>query len=321
MGAALTKRLLTFARRRRLSPQVLDINQLVLGLMEILKRSIGEDITLTTMLAGNVWTPKVDPSELENAVLNLAINARDAMPEGGELIVETRNVAGKHVPFDGGGREFVLLSVTDTGVGMPQEVLERAFEPFFSTKEPGRGTGLGLSTVYGFAEQSGGYAAIESDVGRGTTVSLYLPRAEATPDTLSKQVAEEVPLSEHGEVILVVEDNAEVRELTLQRVEGLGYVALEAESGPDAVRVLESEEHIDLVLSDIVMAGGMSGFDLARWIATNSPKVHMVLTTGYAEEERRQDPGRAEAVAILRKPYKRAELAKALKEALGAVRP
>ena len=321
MGAALTKRLLTFARRRRLSPQVLDINQLVLGLMEILKRSIGEDITLTTMLAGNVWTPKVDPSELENAVLNLAINARDAMPEGGELIVETRNVAGKHVPFDGGGREFVLLSVTDTGVGMPQEVLERAFEPFFSTKEPGRGTGLGLSTVYGFAEQSGGYAAIESEVGRGTTVSLYLPRAEATPDTLSKQVAEEVPLSEHGEVILVVEDNAEVRELTLQRVEGLGYVALEAESGPDAVRVLESEEHIDLVLSDIVMAGGMSGFDLARWIATNSPKVHMVLTTGYAEEERRQDPGRAEAVAILRKPYKRTELAKALKEALGTVRP
>ena len=186
MGAALTKRLLTFARRRRLSPQVVDINDLVLGLMEILKRSIGEHITLTTILAGNVWTPKVDPSEIENAILNLAINARDAMPEGGELIVETRNVAGADLPFDGGDREFVLLSVSDTGEGMTPEVLERAFEPFFSTKEPGRGTGLGLSTVYGFAEQSGGHATIESEVGFGTTVSLYLPRADVGAEATAR---------------------------------------------------------------------------------------------------------------------------------------
>jgi PAS domain S-box-containing protein len=315
MGAALTKRLLTFARRRRLSPQVVDINDLILALMEILKRSIGEHITLTTILAGNVWAPKVDPSEIENAILNLAINARDAMPNGGELIVETRNVAGADLPFDGGGRQFVLLSVSDTGEGMPPEVLERAFEPFFSTKEPGRGTGLGLSTVYGFAEQSGGHANIESKVGFGTTVTLYLPRADAGAEATVASQSEPLPLSENNEVILVVEDNAEVRELTLQRVEGLGYVAIEAESGPAAVRVIESGEHVDLVLSDIVMAGGMSGYDLARWIGEHAPDIRVVLTTGYAAEEARQDPA-AEAAPILRKPYKRAELAVALKDAL-----
>jgi CheY-like chemotaxis protein len=316
MGAALTKRLLTFARRRRLSPQVFDLNDLVLGLMEILKRSIGEPITLATMLAGKLWKTKVDPSEVENAILNLAINARDAMRGGGELIIETRNVAGNALPFDGGGSEFVLLSVTDTGDGMPPEVIERAFEPFFSTKEPGRGTGLGLSTVYGFAVQSGGHAAIESAMGRGTTVSLYLPRADdAAAATVSADAAA-VPLAENSEVVLVVEDNAEVRELTLQRVEGLGYVALEAESGPAAVRLIKSGEHVDLVLSDIVMAGGMSGYDLAQWVGVHAPAVKVVLTTGYAAEEARHDPTETGASPILRKPYKRAELAVALRDAL-----
>jgi PAS domain S-box-containing protein len=316
MGAALTKRLLTFARRRRLSPQVLDLNELVLGLMEILKRSIGEPITLTTMLAGNLWKTKVDASEVENAILNLAINARDAMPHGGALIVETRNVAREALPFDGAGREFVILSVSDTGEGMPPEVLERAFEPFFSTKEPGRGTGLGLSTLYGFAEQSGGHATIESQLGKGTTVTLYLPRADGMPSEKSNRASETVPLSEENEVVLVVEDNAEVRELTLQRVEGLGYVALEAESGPAAVRILESSEHVDLVLSDIVMAGGISGYQLAQWIGEHAPDVKVVLTTGYTAEEARHDPATYGGNPILRKPYKRADLAMALHDAL-----
>lgn len=316
MGAALTKRLLTFARRRRLSPQVLDLNELVLGLMEILKRSIGEPITLTTMLAGNLWKTQVDASEVENAILNLAINARDAMPHGGALIVETRNVGGGALPFESEGREFVLLSVSDTGQGMPPEVLERAFEPFFSTKEPGRGTGLGLSTVYGFAEQSGGHASIQSAVGKGTTVMLYLPRVDGTAAAKASQTTEAVPLSEENEVILVVEDNAEVRELTLQRVEGLGYVALEAESGPAAVRILERGEHVDLVLSDIVMAGGISGYELARWLGEHAPQVKVVLTTGYAAEEARHDPATYGGNPILRKPYKRAELAFALRDAL-----
>ncbi|MFA5898542.1 MAG: PAS domain S-box protein [Hyphomicrobium sp.] len=316
MGAALTKRLLTFARRRRLTPQVLDLNELVLGLMEILKRSIGEPITLTTILAGNLWKTKVDPSEVENAILNLAINARDAMPNGGALIIETRNVPAYAPPFTDDGREFVLLSVADTGEGMPPDVLERAFEPFFSTKEPGRGTGLGLSTVYGFAEQSDGHAAIQSTVGRGTTVNLYLPRADGTAETKGALSSEPVPMSEAAEVVLVVEDNAEVRELTLQRVEGLGYVALEAESGPAAVRILDGGEHVDLVLSDIVMAGGLSGYDVARWIGDNRPSIKVVLTTGYAAEEAHHAPVARGGIPILRKPYKRAELAIALHDAL-----
>lgn len=316
MGAALTKRLLTFARRRSLSPQVLDLNELVLGLMEILKRSIGEPITLSTMLAGQLWTTKVDPSEVENAILNLAINARDAMRNGGELMVETRNVEGSELPFDGGGRQFVMLSVSDTGEGMPPDVMERAFEPFFTTKEPGRGTGLGLSTVYGFAQQSGGHAVIESAPGRGTTVRLYLPRAEAETSSTTALPAEAVPMSEASEVILVVEDNAEVRELTMQRVEGLGYVVLEAESGPAAIGLLRAGEHVDLVLSDIVMAGGMSGYDVASWVREHAPHIRVVLTTGYAAEEARHAPWEAGNRPILRKPYKRAQLAVALHDAL-----
>jgi CheY-like chemotaxis protein len=296
---------------------VLDVNELVLGLNEILKRSIGEPISLTTVLTGNLWKTRVDPSEVENAILNLAINARDAMPNGGTLNIETRNVVdAAELPFPSGGREYELLSVSDTGEGMPAEVLERAFEPFFSTKEPGRGTGLGLSTVYGFAEQSGGHAAIASQIGRGTTVSLYLPRAEADAEARQPSTSEAIPLSENSEVVLVVEDNTEVREVTLQRVEGLGYVALEADSGPAAVRLIEGGEHVDLVLSDIVMAGGMSGYDLARWLREHAQQVKIVLATGYAAEEARHDPTAAGALQILRKPYKRAELAAALRHAL-----
>jgi len=311
MGAALTKRLLTFARRRRLTPQVLDVNEMILNLTEILQRSLGEPIALTTMLAGNVGRTRADASELENAILNLAINARDAMPEGGNLVIESRNATAKEAGIPGNG-EFVLISVSDTGHGMLPEVLERAFEPFFTTKEPGRGTGLGLSTVYGFAEQSGGHASIESAPGRGTTVNLYLPRTAEATETKAGP-AETVPLSKNSEVVLVVEDNPEVRELTLQRVEGLGYVALEAENGAAAIRMLQSDDDIQVVLSDIVMAGGVSGYDVAHWVREHAPRIRVLLTTGYAAEE--TQPGTAD-VAILRKPYKRADLALALHEAL-----
>jgi PAS domain S-box-containing protein len=311
MGAALTKRLLTFARRRRLTPQVLDVNEMILSLTEILQRSLGEPIALTTMLAGNLWRTRADASELENAILNLAINARDAMPGGGNLVIESRNVTGEEAGLPRGG-PFVLISVTDTGHGMTPEVQERAFEPFFTTKEPGRGTGLGLSTVYGFAEQSGGHATIESTPGRGTTVNLYLPRAEEETTTKAGP-AEPVPLSENSETVLVVEDNPEVRELTLQRVEGLGYVAIEAEDGAAAIRLLESGADVQVVLSDIVMAGGFSGYDVARWVADHAPHVKVLLTTGYAAEEAR---GEATEIPVLRKPYKRADLAVALRDAL-----
>ena len=308
MGAALTKRLLTFARRRRLTPQVLDVNEMILNLTQLLQRSLGEPISLTTMLAGNVWPTRADASELENAILNLAINARDAMPHGGNLIIESRNT----VREDGG--EFVQISVSDTGTGMTTDVLERAFEPFFTTKETGRGTGLGLSTVYGFAEQSGGHATIESVPGQGTTVNILLPRADEEA-TAAQTRAEPVPLSENCEVVLVVEDNPDVRELTMQRVEGLGYVVREAESGAAAIRILESGEDVQLVLSDIVMAGGVSGYDVARWVAQHAPQIKVLLTTGYAAEEAQSGP---QSGAILRKPYKRDELARALHDALNS---
>ncbi|MCC7253857.1 ATP-binding protein [Hyphomicrobium sp.] len=311
MGAALTKRLLTFARRRRLTPQILDVNEMILNLTEILQRSLGEPIALTTVLAGTLWRTRADASELENAILNLAINARDAMPDGGNLVIESRNVSADEVGLPNGG-EFVLVSVSDTGQGMPPEVIERAFEPFFTTKEPGRGTGLGLSTVYGFVEQSGGHAIIESTPGQGTTVNLYLPRVREVSETTARS-AEPVPLSENSEAVLVVEDNPDVRELTLQRVEGLGYVAVEAESGAAAIRMLEAGEDVQIVLSDIVMAGGISGYDVAHWVSEHAPHVKVLLTTGYAAEEARPD---AADIAILRKPYKRAELAVALRDAL-----
>jgi PAS domain S-box-containing protein len=311
MGASLTRRLLTFARRRRLTPQVLDVNEMILNLTELLQRSLGGAIALTTLLEGNVGRTRADPSELENAILNLAINARDAMPSGGNLVIESRNATAVEAGMPGDGA-FVLISVSDTGHGMPPEVIERAFEPFFTTKEPGRGTGLGLSTIYGFAEQSGGHVAIQSEAGKGTTINLYLPHAEETCERQSK-AAEPVPLSENSEVVLVVEDNAEVREVTMQRVEGLGYVALEAENGAAALRMLEAGEDVQVVLSDIVMPGGVSGYDLVRWIRANAPAIKVLLTTGYAAEE--TQPGAAE-VASLRKPYKRADLAVALRDAL-----
>lgn len=311
MGAALTKRLLTFARRRRLTPEVLDVNEMILNLTEILQRTLGEPYALTTVLAGNLWRTRADASELENAILNLAINARDAMPGGGDLVIESRNVSAEEAGIAGGG-EFVLISVSDTGHGMPPHVLERAFEPFFTTKEPGRGTGLGLSSVYGFAEQSGGHATIQSAPGQGTTVNLYLPRAHEAAATKTEP-AESVALSENSEVVLVVEDNPDVRELTLQRVEGLGYVAVEAESGAAAIRMLQSRDDIQIVLSDIVMAGGVSGYDVARWVREHVPHVGVLLTTGYAAEETRPD---AADFPILRKPYKRADLAVALRGAL-----
>jgi CheY-like chemotaxis protein len=318
MGAALTSRLLTFARRRRLSPQVLNLNELVLGLTELLNRSLGEPITLTTMLTGDLWPTRADPSEVENAILNLAINARDAMPHGGRLVIETCNVHVGEAADEPGlhAGDYVRISVSDTGVGMSREVMERAFEPFFTTKEPGRGTGLGLSTVYGFAEQSGGHASISSEIGEGTTVYLYLPRANDATKPVPGETTAEIPLSENSEVVLVVEDNPDIRELTLQRVEGLGYVVREAENGPAAVRILESGEVIDLIFSDIVMAGGMSGYELARWARLHVPSVKVLLTTGFAAEEATTHEVEVQGIQVLRKPYNRAELARMLREAL-----
>ncbi len=259
MGARLTSRLLSFARRRHLAPAVLNLNDLVLGIAELLKRSLGERITLSTVLAVRLWPTLADPSEVENAVLNLAINARDAMPEGGKLVIETRNVtiddaAAKLEPGLAAG-DYVRIAVADTGTGMSADTLKRVFEPFFTTKE-GRGTGLGLSTIYGFARQSGGHVTIRSAPGAGTTVSLYLPREAERSSARRSEPTVSIPLSENCETVLVVEDDANLRELTLRRIEGLGYVVLEAGDAETAIGILQREPHIALLFSDIVLGPG-----------------------------------------------------------------
>jgi PAS domain S-box-containing protein len=304
MGARLTARLLSFARRRPLAPSVLNINDLVLGIAELLKRSLGEHITLTTVLAGNLWPTRADASEVENAVLNLAINARDAMPSGGKLVIDTRNTSD----------DFVQISVSDTGTGMSPEILKRAFEPFFSTKE-GRGTGLGLSTIYGFASQSGGHVTIESEVGRGTTVHLFLPRDRYSGAVRGAEMVSEAPLAQNAETVLVVEDDPGVRELSLQRIEALGYVVREAENAGAALALLEKDS-VDLLFSDVVLGPGQSGFDLARWVRKNRPGTKVLLTTGHAGDA--ADENVREAFPMLQKPYTRLQLAVALQDALNA---
>ena len=323
MGARLTSRLLTFARRRRLEPVVLDLNDQVLSMAELLRRTLGETIALSTLLAPRLWSVQADPSEIENAVLNLAINARDAMPAGGKLVLETKNVVldERDVATEVGVQpgDYVRLSVSDTGVGMSPEVLARVFEPFFTTKEPGKGTGLGLSGLYGFVKQSGGHVTVYSEVGRGTTVNLYLPRVatgvEATTTARGERAA--APLA--GETILLVEDNAEVRRVSARRVRNLGYTVIEAENAAAAIEVLSSGRKVDLIFSDVVMPGGMSGFDLARWAQQNVPSVRVLLTSGFAEDVARAGEAIAPDLEILRKPYTGDELARSLRAALGGV--
>ena len=322
MGARLTGRLLTFARRRSFAATALNLNEQVIGMAELLERAIGESITLTTVLERAPWTVMANPSEIENAILNLAINARDAMQGGGKLIIETANVV--LGPDEIGGEtklppgRYVRLSVSDTGRGMTPDVLQRAIEPFFTTKETGKGTGLGLSTVYGFVQQANGALKIYSEVGRGTTVNLYLPySAQQSRDAQDSSEREAIPLSA-GECVLLIEDNPEVRDVALRQLETLGYRVIEAPSGPAAIEVLKSDEAVDLVFSDVVMAGGMSGFDVVRWVQSHAPARKLLLASGYPDEVLRSQEASNLSIEILRKPYSRAELARALRRTLDA---
>jgi PAS domain S-box-containing protein len=320
MGARLTSRLLTFARRRRLEPTLLNLSDQVTALLELLQRTLGEQVILKTSLAPDLGLAMADPSEAENAILNLSLNARDAMPHGGRLIIETANVTvgeGEAAAVKGlKAGDFIRLSVSDTGTGIAPEVLEKVFEPFFTTKGTGRGTGLGLSTIYGFATQSGGTVTIYSEVGKGTTVHLYLPRAEAKAEGRAAAGARSsaILFSRNNEIVLVVEDNPDVRETTLQRVEGLGYVVEEAPNGLEAVRILEKRPDIALVFSDVVMAGGMSGYDLGHWVKEHKPEIKVLLTSGFAPEVAQS--GHEGEFQLLRKPFNRAELSRALSDTL-----
>jgi len=322
MGARLTDRLLTFSRRRRLEQQTVDLNEIVLGMFELLRRTLGEPVDLSTALKSDLWLTAADPVAIENAILNLAINARDAMPKGGRIVIETRNAilddeSLAQIPGLTAG-EFVQLSVSDAGDGMPPEVRDRAFEPFFTTKGPGKGSGLGLATIYGFAKQSGGHATIYSEIGKGTTVNIYLPRALAD-DRMAEDVVAEAPVGRgHGERILVVEDDERVRRLTRGRLESLGYVIVEAANAPEALAILSAGERLSLVFTDLVMPGGMSGMDLCRHIRARWPETRLLLTSGYSAELLDGEELRTLNLKVIRKPYRQVELAQFIRDGLDA---
>ncbi len=318
-GARLTNRLLTFARRRQLAAEVINLNEQVRGMTELLRRTLGDTIELRTHLADDLWLARVDAGEVEAAVINLAINARDAMPDGGNLAIRTDNAVleegeiGFEGPLTAG--EYVRISVSDNGTGMTKETLSRVFEPFFTTKAPGRGTGLGLSTIYGFVKQSQGNITIYSEPGVGTTVNLYLPRSVEAKNAQQETEPATARLAT-GESVLVVEDNRDVRALTVKRFERLGYRVVECVTGAEAKEALQNGLAVEFVFTDIMMPGGMTGIDLAKWIAETRPHLPVILTTGFAEEIAGTDTRETEPWTILRKPYAQKDLAAVVRKVL-----
>lgn len=319
-GAEMTQRLLAFARKQALQPQPSDINRLLRQLGPLLERALGEHIEIEMVRAAGLWSAMVDPGQLEIALLNLAVNARDAMPGGGRLTIETANArldeayAAQHDEVRAG--QYVMLAVSDTGSGISPELLSRVFEPFFTTKEIGKGTGLGLAMVYGFAKQSHGHVSIYSELDRGTTVRLYLPRIFESESNVPI-LPDHMPAgSEQGELVLLVEDDEMVRRFASQQVASLGYRVVEAANGPQALQCLAEHPDVALLFTDVVMPGGMSGRELADAVQALRPGLPVLYTSGYTENaivhHGRLDPG----VLLLGKPYRRAELADKLQQAL-----
>lgn len=315
-AARITQRLLAFARRQPLRPQVINVNESLAGLSDMLVRTLGENIDVEMDLAPDTAPVEADIDQFETAILNLAVNARDAMPRGGKLRIETQNVSFAERPgtaLEVPAGDYVSVAVSDNGIGMTAEIREKAIEPFFTTKQAGSGTGLGLSMVYGFLKQLGGHARIYSEPGKGTRVVLYFPHVRSL-ETTPESPAEQLPLG-RGETVLIVEDDPDVRLVTIARVEGLGYKVLVAVDGPSALRVLESGQPVDLVFSDIVMPGGMSGHELADLVQQRWPRVVVLLTSGYSKEMASGEAVRPNR-RFLSKPYPRQKLAAALREAL-----
>ena len=318
-AATLTQRLLAFSRQQPLSPEPLVANKLVAGMSELLARSLGEQIKVETVLAAGLWQIKADPAQLENAILNLAVNARDAMAGGGKLTIETQNAfvddAYAHEYAMGPG-QYVLIAVADTGAGMTSDIIEKAFDPFFTTKSIGKGTGLGLSQVYGFVRQSGGHVKIYSELGMGTSVKIYLPRhydeMEATEQV--KQVAH-VRRGLHSEVILVVEDDERVRALSVEALKELGYTVIEVLGPSQALRMLDEWQHVTLLFTDVVMPD-MSGRELADRAREKRPYLKVLYTTGYTRNaivhNGMFDPG----TNLLTKPFSIEELAAKVRKIL-----
>ncbi|HEX2136040.1 MAG TPA: ATP-binding protein [Microvirga sp.] len=314
-AATLTHRLLAFSRRQPLDPKPVDANKLVAEMSELLRRTLGESVVLETVLAGGLWRTQADANQLENAILNLAVNARDAMPNGGKLTIETANarldesyVNALAEPLPAG--QYVMVAVSDTGTGIDNATMEKVFEPFFTTKEAGKGTGLGLSQVYGFVRQSNGHVRIYSELGEGTTVKIYLPRllgpAEEPVEASEKA---SVTARAEGETILVVEDDDDLRRYATEALRELGYRVYEAPDGRTALEVIDREPTIDLLFTDVVLTGGMNGKTLADQARRRRPDLEVLFTTGYTSNaivhQGRLDPG----VNLISKPFTYAELA------------
>jgi len=313
-AAGLTRQLLAFSRQQLLEPQVLNLNVLVTDLERMLLRLIGEDVKLRTSLAADLWSVRADPGQLEHAIVNLVVNARDAMPQGGRLVIETVNVAldaqyvEAHVPVKPG--PYVLIAVSDTGVGMDPATKVHLFEPFFTTKEPGRGTGLGLATVYGIVKQSGGYVWVYSELGQGTTFKIYLPRAEGTPKIAQAHVPAASAVG-GSETVLLAEDQETVRLLIQRALEGRGYAVLAAGNGPEALDLAARHgKPIHLLITDLVMPG-MNGRELARRLAMERPRLRVLYVSGHVRPDT-LEPG----VAFLQKPFDPEALAHKVREVL-----
>ncbi|MDR6394316.1 response regulator [Herbaspirillum seropedicae] len=321
-AAALTQRLLAFSRRQTLDPKPADLNRIVAGMHELIGRSVGPAIAVETIAAGGLWHTFVDIGQMENALLNLCINARDAMPHGGRLTIETANrwlddigALQRGVPPG----QYVSLSVSDTGAGMSPEVVARAFDPFFTTKPTGQGTGLGLSMVYGFAGQSGGTVRIYSELGQGAMVCIYLPRhvGEGGVDDLALPEESHVPAAPGSKTILVVDDEPLVRMVTVEVLRDLGYSVLEAEDGPSALRVVEAYQEIDLLLTDVGLPNGMNGRQLADAIRAPRPDLPVLFVTGYAENAVLNHGHLERGMQVLTKPFAADVLARRVKELVG----
>ena len=317
-GSRLTQQLLAFGRKQNLQLRPVDLNEVVRGMSDLLTRSLGTTVRIATELADDLWLAQIDENQLVLVILNLAINARDAMPLGGTVRIETANVPADqpHHPGDLAPGDFVRVSVIDEGVGMNEEVLAKVFEPFFTTKQQGKGTGLGLSQAYGLAKQSGGTVAIQSAVGRGTSVHVYLRRAERPAKDPAEAAAERVhePLAAPGDhVVLVADDDAEVRGVFVDYLAKLGFQAIEAESGPDALARLYEDEQIDLLLADFAMPG-MNGAELVRRAREVRPGLAVMMVTGYFDNAQL---GQLD-IEILRKPIRLADLGNRVCELLGS---
>ncbi len=321
---SLTQRLLAFSRQQPLDPRPLDLGRTIPGMSDMLRRTLGEEISIETVLAGGAWRALADPNQLELAVLNLAVNARDAMQGGGKLTLETANVylddkytstQNEVVPG-----QYVMIAVTDNGSGMTDEVKARAFDPFFTTKDVGHGTGLGLSQVYGFIKQSRGHVKIYSEFGEGTTIKLYLPRAHAVSDEIEDERGKTLVRGRKNETVLVVEDDPDVRAYSCDTLTELGYDVLSADTGPAGLRVLDGNPDICVLFTDVGLPGGMNGRQLADEARTRRPDLKVLFTTGYARNAIVHD-GRLDAgVDLITKPFSQAALAEKLRDIIDSKR-